>query len=156
MNDLFKSLVSLFKEYGIIKEPEQMVAYEVVFEPDVVDAHGNWMTKETLEKGCENFNENLKKGVVKSNLFHLKETDAFSVVDTWIQKELDVNVAETGQPIKAGSWIAKIQYNDKDLWELKKANVIAGVSIGGKGFINEETGEITDLSFDGELDATDN
>lgn len=126
---------------------EEMVSYEVVYEPNVKDAHGQWMSLETVEKGCENFNANLNKGVVQPNLFHLQNTDAFSIEDTWIQKEFDVKVVQTDEVIKAGTWVAKIKYHDKELWELKKAGVIGGVSIGGSGYVNQETGEITDLTF---------
>ena len=45
----------------------------------------------------------LKKGIVKSNLFHLQDTEAFTIEDTWIQKELDVIVEQTGERIKAGN-----------------------------------------------------
>lgn len=129
---------------------EEMVSYEVIYEPLVKDAHGEWMSNETIEAAMSNFNENLKKGVVKANLFHMKNTDLFTVEDTWIQKEMDVQVVQTGEVIKAGTWVAKIKYNDKALWELKKSNVIGGVSIGGKGYVNPETGEITNVTFDEE------
>lgn len=150
METFKEKLVSLLKEYGLIKDSskEQMISYEVVYEPDVKDSHNQWMSPETLEKGCENFNQNLKSGVVKSNLFHLQETEMFTVVDTWIQKEFDVTVSDSGESIKAGTWVAKLQYHDKDLWELKKSGVIGGVSIGARGIVNEETGEITELSFE--------
>lgn len=147
-----EEVISLLKKYNIIKseEPqEEMVSYEVVYEPDVIDTHGHWMGKTTLEKACENFNKNLKEGVVKSNLFHASDTDTFTVVGTWIQKELDVRVEGTDQQIKAGTWVAKVKYNDTDLWELKKAGIIGGVSIGAVGVLNEDTGEITEISFDG-------
>lgn len=129
---------------------EEMVSYEVVYEPNVKDAHGEWMSEKTIEKACQNFNKNLEKGIVQPNLFHLKDTDLFTVEDTWIQKELDVVVEATGEVIKAGTWVAKVKYNDPVLWELKKSGVIGGVSIGGRGTINAETGEITNVSFDGE------
>lgn len=129
---------------------EEMVSYEIVYEPLVKDAHGEWMTEETLQKACDNFNMNLEKGVVKSNLFHLENTDKFTIESTWIQKELDVVVDATGEKIKAGAWICKIKYHDEDLWTLKKEGVVGGVSIGGKGSINKETGEITNVTFDGE------
>lgn len=147
MKSFKESLVNLMKEYGIIKK-EEMISYEVIYEPDTKDAQGEWMSKDTLEKACENFNTNLKQGVVKSNLFHLKETKAFTIVDSWIQKEFDVVVDGTDQPIKAGTWIAKLQFNDPALWELKKSGVIGGVSLGGRGYVNPETGEITELTFD--------
>lgn len=129
---------------------EEMISYEVVYEPFVKDAHGEWMSDKTLEKACANFNKNLEKGVVQPNLFHLQNTEAFTIESSWIQKELDVKVVQTDELIKAGSWICKIKYNDPNLWELKKAGVVGGVSIGGKGNINPDTGEITNVNFDGD------
>lgn len=129
---------------------EEMVSYEVIYEPFTKDAHGEWMSDKTIEKAMENFNKNLEKGIVKPNLFHLKDTEAFSIESTWIQKELDVQVVQTGEVIKAGTWVAKIKYNDADLWQLKKAGIVGGVSIGATGVINQETGEITNVKFDGE------
>lgn len=147
-----KSLTNLLKEYGIIKadKQEQMISYEVVYEPETVDAHGEWMSHDTILDACDNFNINLKKGNVSPNLFHLQNTDAFSIEDSWIQKEFDVIVADTQEPIKAGTWVVKVQYKNEDLWELKKLGKLGGVSIGASGNINEETGEITNVSFDGE------
>lgn len=147
-----KALKSLLVQYGIIKakessNEEQMISYEVVYEPDTLDAHGEWMSKETLTKACEDFNKHLASGDVHANLFHVQDTELFSIEDTWIQKELDVVVPQTGQPIKAGTWVAKLKYNDEDLWNLKKSGVLGGVSIGAKGEINPETGEITNVSF---------
>ena len=129
---------------------EEMVSYEVIYEPFVKDAHGEWMSDKTIEKAAANFNKNLEAGVVKANLFHLKETEAFTIESTWIQKELDVQVVQTGEVIKAGSWVAKIKYNDETLWNLKKQGVVSGVSIGAKGKINQETGEITNVTFEGD------
>ena len=151
-----QEVISLMKKYGIIKsdKPEEMVSYEVVYEPNEIDSHGQWMSEDTVRKACENFNTNLEKGVVVPNLFHLAETELFSIEKTWINEELDVVVPQTDQPIKAGTWIAKIQYHDSDLWELKKSGVIQGVSIGGKGILNEETGELTEITFDGETNAS--
>lgn len=155
---LLESISDLIeKAFGDVSSEEpvevfdgEMVSYEVIYEPLVKDAHGEWMSNETIEAAMNNFNENLKKGVVKANLFHMKNTDLFTVEDTWIQKEMDVQVVQTGEVIKAGTWVAKIKYNDKALWELKKSNVIGGVSIGGKGYVNPETGEITNVTFDEE------
>lgn len=129
---------------------EEMVSYEVVYEPLIKDAHGEWMSESTIEKACNNFNKNLEKGIVSPNLFHLKDTDTFTIESTWVQKELDVKVVQTGEVIKAGTWIAKIKYNDDALWQLKKQGIIGGVSIGCTGIVNQKTGEITNVVFDGE------
>ena len=129
---------------------EEMVSYEVIYEPFTKDAHGEWMSDKTIEKAMENFNKNLEAGIVQPNLFHLKDTEAFTIESTWIQKELDVKVIQTDEIIKAGSWVAKLKYNDADLWQLKKSGVVGGVSIGAVGTINQTTGEITNVKFDGE------
>jgi len=129
---------------------EEMVSYEVIYEPFTKDAHGEWMSDKTIEKAMENFNKNLQAGIVQPNLFHLKNTEAFTIESTWIQKELDVKVIQTDEIIKAGTWVAKIRYNDADLWQLKKSGVVGGVSIGAVGTINQTTGEITNVKFDGE------
>lgn len=145
-----EDIIKLLKSYGIIKsdKTEQMVSYEVVYEPDTKDSHGQWMSVETIEKACEDFNKYLKEGVVKSNLFHATDTETFTVVDTWVQKEIDVKVADTDEPIKAGTWVAKLQYHDDEVWQLKKAGVLGGVSIGGSGVVDEETGEISEVTFE--------
>ena len=129
---------------------EEMVSYEVIYEPFTKDAHGEWMSDKTIEKAMENFNKNLEKGIVQPNLFHLKNTEAFTIESTWIQKELDVKVIQTDEIIKAGTWVAKLKYNDADLWQLKKSGVVGGVSISGMGTVNQDTGEITNVKFDGE------
>lgn len=132
----------------ILKSTDQMISYEIVYEPDIKDAHEQWMSQDTIIKACENFNKNLADGYVKPNLFHLSNTELFTIEKTWVQPELDVLVEQTGEIIKAGTWVAKLQYHDEDLWNLKKAGIIQGVSIGARGIINEETGEITSVSFD--------
>lgn len=150
--DLRKSLKNFYQSIFKSDEEntEEMISYEVVYVPNEKDAHGEWMSEDTIAAGCENFNKNLKAGVVKSNLFHMQETDQFVIEDTWINKELDVKVIGSDQTIPKGTWVAKVKYKDPDLWALRKANIINGVSIGGQGRVNEETGEITDLTFDGD------
>lgn len=160
MDFSFENVVNVLQKYfgstdapdktQLIKSSEQdeMVAYEVIYEPNVKDAHGEWMSEDTIQKACDNFNDNLIKGNVKPNLFHLANTELFTIEKTWIQEEIDVKVEQTGEVIKAGTWVGKIKYHDEDLWNLKKAGIIQGVSIGARGAIDKETGEITDVSFD--------
>lgn len=155
LSDMFSALIEKFfgnpsSEDTMEIVNEEMISYEVVYEPDTKDAHEQWMSVDTINKACENFNKNLKAGVVQSNLFHLENTDLFVVEDTWVQKELDVKVVQTDEIIKAGTWISKVKYNDKTLWNLRKQGVIGGVSICGSGQINAKTGEITNVTFDGE------
>lgn len=126
---------------------EEMVSYEVVYEPNTKDAHGEWMSTETVAKACEDFNNYLEAGVVQPNLFHELNTDAFTIEKSWIVPEIDMIVEATGEKVKAGTWVAKIKYNNEHLWTLKKAGIVGGVSIGAVGKVNKKTGEITDVSF---------
>ena len=87
------------------------------------------------------------EGVVQANLFHMKPTELFTIEKTWINEEMDVIVKDSGEFLKAGTWVAKLKYHDERLWKLRKEMVIQGVSIGGKGKVNTETGEITEVYF---------
>lgn len=138
-----------------ILKAEEMISYEVVYEPNVKDAHGEWMSTETVVKACEDFNTYLEAGVVQPNLFHQTNTDSFTIEKSWIVPEIDMVVEATGEKVSAGTWIAKIKYNDDHLWTLKKSGVLGGVSIGAIGKVNKKTGEITDVSFAPQQEAAD-
>lgn len=125
---------------------EEMISYEVIYEPDTPDLHGQWMSKETLLKAQADFTKAQALGAVTENLYHLMDTDTWSVVDHWIQPEFDVNVTATGELIKAGSWVAKVQYTPAT-WELKKAGIVGGLSLQCGGTLNEATNELFDLDF---------
>lgn len=127
-------------------EQEEMVSYEVIYEPNSPDLHGEWMSAETLAKAQQDFKKAQELGAVTENLYHLFDTDSWKIVDHWIQPEFDVTVAQTGEVIKAGSWVAKVQYTP-ETWELKKAGIIGGLSLQCGGMLNEETKELSDLDF---------
>lgn len=156
MSNLFDGIKEvLIKAFGdsekktpedVIKS-EEMISYEVVYEPNTKDAHGEWMSTETVAKACEDFNKYLESGDVQPNLFHMENTDLFKIEKSWLIPEIDMIVEATGEKVKAGTWVVKIKYENEDLWTLKKAGVIGGVSIGAVGKINKKTGEITNVSF---------
>ena len=136
------------KPVAVVKDAgEEMISYEVIYEPNTPDAHGEWMTAETIALGKANFDKAHEAGVVKENLFHMIETDTFTIEKTWIQEEFDVVVIGTEQVIKAGTWVAKVKYHDPVLWDLKKSNVVGGLSIQCSGSVNTETKEILSLDF---------
>ena len=154
-NDLlkqgFNKAASIQKAVGsvLVQESaeEDMISYEIIYEPDIPDTHGEWMSSDTIMKAKESYDLALSAGVVKENLFHLYETDSFTIERTWIQPEIDVVVTTTDEIIKAGSWVAKVKYHDKDLWELRKSGIIGGLSIQCGAFINEDTKELTGIDF---------
>lgn len=139
---------SITKSAGLIED--ERISYEIVYEPMTEDVHGNWMTEETILKGRDNFEAAKSAGAVTENLFHMVDTNLYQIESTWVQPDLNVSVVETGQVIKAGSWVAKVKYSP-ELWDLKKSGVVGGLSIQCSGDVNTETGEITNLNFGVEL-----
>lgn len=123
---------------------EEQKAIEVVYKPDCKDAHEEWMSASTIEKGEASFRNN----EVSSNLFHLVETDRFSITKSWLlDKDTDFQVDTNTKTLSKGTWLAEVHYSDNALWELKKSNELGGLSLGGYGDVNKETGEITNLCF---------
>ena len=126
------------------KTEEERISVEVVYVPEEFDEHNQFMTAETIRKACEDFNSNLAAGNISANLYHLSNTNKFEILKSWIN-EIDM-VSPTGEAVKEGTWLVKLRYSP-DLWLEKKAGKIQGVSIGCRGVVNPETGEITDVTF---------
>lgn len=115
----------------------EQVSVEIVYEPNVLDAHGEWMSEETISKACENFNKNLKTGNAKPNLFHVKnETEKLEILRTYILP-CEATIGET--LVKKGTWIAEMKWHDDKLWKQRTVPneegvlEIAGISLGGMG-----------------------
>ena len=123
---------------------EERISVEIVYIPDERDHHNQYMSKATVAAACEDFNSNLAAGKISANLYHLSNTDKFEILKSWVQGEIDV--VANGQTIPAGTWLVKLRYSP-ELWEMKKAGKIQGVSIGCRGVVDQQTGEITDVSF---------
>lgn len=124
---------TLIKQF---KKQEQ-VSVEIVYEPDVLDAHGEWMSEDTLVKACENFNKNLEAGNATPNLFHLKaETEKLEILRTYVLP-CECTIGET--LVKKGTWVAEMKWHDDNLWKQrtvpdeKGVLAIAGISLGGRG-----------------------
>lgn len=126
------------------EKQEERISVEVVYVPgdQERDAHGQWMSAQTVQAACEDFNNNLS--TISANLYHLSNTDKFEIIKSWIN-EVDM-VSVTGQEVKEGTWLVKLRYSP-ELWKMKKAGKLQGVSIGCRGVVDQQTGEITDVSF---------
>ena len=126
------------------KTEEERISVEVVYVPGEQerDAHGQWMSAQTVQAACEDFNNNLS--IISPNLYHSSNTNKFEILKSWIN-EIDM-VSPTGQEVKEGTWLVKLRYSP-ELWIEKKAGKLQGVSIGCRGVVNPETGEISQVSF---------
>lgn len=127
----------------IIKSVDELLK-EVVFicyEPNKLDAHGEWMSVETLAKACADFNKFLSEGTVVPNLFHMKgedgvaeATDAFDILKSWVSPT-DCIIGETH--VDEGTWLVKVKFKNDMLWELFTKGEVSGVSIGATGKVGK-------------------
>ena len=114
------SNVPVFKQ----AQEELKQATFLVLSPDEVDLHGDIYDAVEVRKACHNFNIHCRK----ANLLHLFDTNAFSIVESYTSP-VEMKMGET--IIKAGSWLAVLQFNDDSIWEGVKNGDYTGVSIGG-------------------------
>jgi hypothetical protein len=116
----------------IIKQANEELkqATFLVLAPDEVDLHGDIYDATEVRKACHNFFIHCRK----ANLLHLFETDTFSVVENYISP---VDLQMNDVVIKAGSWLAVLQFNDDAIWEGVKAGDYTGVSIGATATVEE-------------------
>ena len=118
---------------------EKRLATFLVLEPQdedytTSDLHGDWYDLDTVEDACHSFNRFCRK----ANLFHLVDTTAFEFVESYIT-ESDMVIGE--EPIKKGSWLAKIYVNKSDVgdlvWESIKSGEFNGLSVQCEGFVSD-------------------
>ncbi len=100
-----------------------MQATFIVMVPNEVDLHCDVISEEEVRKSCHSYNLHSRT----ANLFHLVETDTFSVVESWISP---VDFSLSGKFVKKGTWLCTVQVYDEQLWQLIKCGDICSVSIG--------------------------
>lgn len=125
---------------------EKRLCTEIVYKPIIKDVHGEWMSAETIVAGEESFRKNLEAGIVKANLFHITNTEKFTISKSWVATE-DLMFEGRDEVVEKGTWLAETHYEDDSLWEMKKSGELGGLSLGGFGSTDDKTGEITNLRF---------
>jgi hypothetical protein len=129
---------AIIKEEG--KEPVQksiviakadkakQIVYGVVYEPDVVDAHGDFMTAEEIEKAAHAFMESQHTHNIDKQ--HDLEADEGYVVESYIAP-VDMQLGD--QEIKKGSWVAGVKVTNAETWAAIEKGEITGFSMWGVG-----------------------
>jgi len=106
----------------ICADDEKRLVYGLAMEPDEVDTHGEFTTREDIETAAHGFMDSRMVGVQ-----HREEAPA-KIVESYIaQRDLTIG----GQGVKEGSWIVVLRIEDDALWTRVKAGDFQGVSIGG-------------------------
>jgi hypothetical protein len=135
-------------ESTLIKQfqSEERISVEIIAEPNVVDAHDNWYSVETVQKGYESFDARWKANELPMNLFHLKDDNELNteLIKHYVLPT-DVMIGETA--VKEGTWVGEVKWHNEVLWKQRTevkdlgdgimGTEIAGLSIKGWGTIHE-------------------
>lgn len=119
---------------------EKMIAYEPMYcPPNVADCVQDAMTEEEITKMVDNANKKIGDGTLKPYLFHKTPTEAFSFVKAFVNPW---NCTVGDHKIYEGQPVIVVKYHNKSAWELRKAGVIKGPSIGGVAGSIEMVGDL--------------
>ncbi|PLS05142.1 XkdF-like putative serine protease domain-containing protein [Bacillus halotolerans] len=112
---------------------EQKLVYGIVYEPDTVDAHGDFMTAAEIEKAAHGFLKDARE-IDKQHDFH---GGVGEVVESYVAPaDFEMN----GETIKKGSWVLVTKASE-EVWEQIKKGEITGYSMAGTAEIIEKKQE---------------
>lgn len=115
------------KSIPILKiDDEKRIVTGIVYEPDVLDAHGEFMTADEIEKSAHQFLKDFRN-IDKQHDFVAGQAE---VVESWIAKEAG-KLGE--QDIVKGAWLMSVHVPDDDTWGEIKKGELTGFSMGGVG-----------------------
>ncbi|MCY9262944.1 XkdF-like putative serine protease domain-containing protein [Bacillus haynesii] len=104
-------------------EDEKKLVYGIVYEPDTLDAHGDFMTAAEIEKAAHGFLKDARE-IDKQHDF---QGGVGEVVESYVAPaDFEVN----GETIKKGSWVLVTKASD-EVWEQIKKGEITGYSMAG-------------------------
>lgn len=109
-------------------EKEQQIVTGIVYEPNEIDAHDEYMTAETIEKAAYTFLSKYRK-IDTQHDFNLTNNE---IVESWVAKN-DENIS--GQSVKKGTWLMSVKINDNQTWSKIKNGDITGFSLAGVGTV---------------------
>ncbi|MFC9657020.1 XkdF-like putative serine protease domain-containing protein [Bacillus subtilis] len=102
---------------------EQKLVYGIVYEPDTVDAHGDFMTAAEIEKAAHGFMKDARE-IDKQHDF---KGGVGAVVESYVAPaDFEMN----GETIKKGSWVLVTKASE-EIWEAIKKGEITGYSMAG-------------------------
>lgn len=102
---------------------EQKLVYGIVYEPDTVDAHGDFMTAAEIEKAAHGFLKDARQ-IDKQHDF---QGGVGEVVESYVAP---ANFEMNGETIKKGSWVLVTKASE-EVWEQIKKGEITGYSMAG-------------------------
>lgn len=130
-----------FQYFGrIIKaDPATHYVTGVAYEPDIEDAHGNFMSEGEIQKAAYWFAKNGDKVDIQHSF---EAIDGATVVENWVTKSDETIGDET---IKKGTWLVTMEVTDDDLWDKIEKGEITGFSMGGVGKYSTKDVEVSKM-----------
>lgn len=107
------------------QDEDKRLITSIVYEPDVEDTQGDYMTAEDIEKAAHDFMTTYGEG---ADIQHDGKKANVDIVESWVAK---TDTVIGGQFIKKGSWVATAKVNDDEIWDAVKKGRITGFSMGG-------------------------
>lgn len=111
------------------RDEAQQIVYGVVYEPDVVDAHGDFMDAEEIEKAAHVFLKEFRN-VDKQHDFTSKVGE---VIESYIAPA-DFELG--GQTVTKGTWMMAVKVVD-DVWQSIQKGEYTGFSLAGYGNVEK-------------------
>ncbi|ENL8761310.1 hypothetical protein AB6J05_001065 [Listeria monocytogenes] len=127
-------------ELFVNKEDSKQLVYGLVYEPDVEDAHGDFMKAEEIEKAAHQFMKDARN-IDKQHDFN---AGVGEVVESYIAPT-DFSISD--QVITKGSWVMATKASDA-IWESIRKGEITGYSMAGIAEVVEQPEENTDITKD--------
>lgn len=123
------------KQATIIKaDEEKQLVTGIVYEPETLDSHEDFMTAEEIEKAAHQFLQDYRQ-VDKQHNFR---SGYGEVVESYVAKSEHV-IGD--QVIHPGTWVMTVKVDDQDTWEAVKKGEITGFSMAGIAEVIENTVE---------------
>lgn len=132
--DLTKSIFSglfqtdVYVSKAIVQEERQLV-YGIVYEPNVVDTHGDYMTANEIAKAAHDYMVNSRKVDTQHNFIDGAGTLAESYI-------APIDFVVGGQVISKGSWVLVTKASD-EIWEGIKEGKYTGYSMAGTAEVHD-------------------
>lgn len=121
-------------------DTDRRLAFGVVYEPNVPDAHGDFMLADTIEKAAHQFLARAFVHNIDTN--HDLEANGSVVVESFIARKGDPDFPE-------GAWVLGVHVIDDARWEEVKKGELGGFSLYGMAERGEEVEIEIEIPEDG-------
>jgi len=94
----------------------------------VVDAQGDWISEEVIEKAAHQYVRDYNKGTEMGLMHRVFGENGIELVESWVAP---IAFKLNNKPVKKGSWVMTAHISDDTVWKKIKKGEITGFSIGG-------------------------